>query len=261
MAEQITWGNETHWRTSDIQRIVRLAMAEADADMSESRVVDVVYTKRPPKAPKTPGQPRKRRKSNGISTNPSVVNIIFRSVSTLSRGDLKVDGKKVITHVTIQLPKRGATNPHPVAMVALAANRAVAGKVDEDATLLAFSDVYFMANYLAYQFAAEAKLTYEDEDGSLDTKSRALRPDFREITPPTWVDPGKLFIAKYKDPLKDAGYLDFVKKKETAIKRETSNIERLEKEIKAGQKKLAAAKRRKKAAERAIKDATERRTA
>lgn len=265
MAEQITWVNETHWRTSDIQRIVRLAMAEAGAEPSESRVVQAIYTKPPPKTKKKPSVPawqrkKKRKRKRGYQTKPSVTNITFQSVSTRPQGDLRFDGKKVMTLVTLHLPKRGSSSPHPVAMVALAANRAVAGKVDEDATLLAFSDVYFMANYLAAQFAAEAVFAYEDEDGSIKAKHEELRGDLREITPPTWADPSKLYIAKYKDPLKDQGYLDFIAKKETAIKRDTTTIARLEKEIKAAERKLRDAKRRKKAAEKAIKDATERRT-
>ena len=260
MAEQITWENETHWRTSDIQRIVRLAMAEADADVGEPRVVTTVYTKAPPKAKKQAGQRRKRRKPSGHSSNPSVANITFHSSAT-TKDDVKVGGQKVTTLVTLHLPRRGSTNPHPVAMVALAANRAVAGKVDEDDTLLAFSDVYFMANYLAYQFAYEASFLYEDENGELVNRWQELRSDFREVTAPTWADPSKLFIAKYRDPLKDATYLAFVKKKRTAIRTETTRIAAAEKVVTAAQKRLRDARKRKKAAEKAIKDATERRTA
>jgi hypothetical protein len=145
-------------------------------------------------------------------------------------------------------------------MVALAANAAVAGKVDEDATLLPFSDVYFIANYLAYHFAHETSRLYEDEEGKLSERREVLREHYREVTPPNWADASKLFIAKYKDPLKDATFLDFVQKKETAIKRETTTIERLEKEIKSAQRKLRDARKRKKTAEKAIKSATERRT-
>lgn len=256
MAEQITFENETHWRLVDIQRIVRLAMAHADADMSEPRIVRVLYTKKPRKTKKTG---TKRRKPNGNVTNPSVANVNFRSASMM-KGDLRVGGRKLQTEVVIYLPRRGTKDPHPVAMVALAANAAVAGKVDEDATLLPFSDVYFIVNYLAYQFAHEAGRLYEDEDGEIEKRWKGLRSYFRETTPPGWGDASKLFIAKYKDALKDATYLDFVKKKETAIKREQTTIERLEKEIKSAQRKLRDARKRKKSAEKAIKDATERRT-
>lgn len=255
MAQQIEFHNETHWRLTDIQRIVRLAMVEAGADMTESRIVRAIYKKAPPKLKKKPGVPRKRRKSNGISTNPSVGNVMFKSDATSMKGK-----SGVMTEVTLLLPRRGSKDPHPIAMVALAASHAVAGKVDEDATLLPFSDVYYLVNYLAYQFACEAVLAYEDEDGSLAAKKSALRVWYGEISCPPWADPSKLFIAKYKDPLKDATYQSFVQKKETAIKRETTTIARLEKEIQTAQKNLRAAKRRRKAAEKAIKDATERRT-
>ena len=250
----LTFENETHWRTSDVQRIVRLAMAEADTGMDEPRVVRVLYPKKPRS---TKGTKQKRRKPNGIVTNPSVANVVFRT-DLLS--ETPKDSKDKTTEIIIYLPRRGSKDPHPVAMVALAANRAVAGKVGEDDTLLPFSDVYFMANYLAYHFASEAWLLYEDENGKLREKWESLRQFYRETSPPAWADPSKLFIAKYRNPLKDATFVAFLKKKRTAIKTETTRIATEKKAVAAAQKRLKDAEKRKKAAEKAIKDATERRT-
>jgi len=255
----LTFENETHWRISDIQRIVRLAMTEADTGMGEPRVVRVLYPKKPRSAKATKGTKRKRCKPNGIVTNPSVANVVFRT-KTLLKDALRVNGEEKTTEIIIYLPRRGAKDPHPVAMVALAANRAVAGKVSKDDTLLPFSDVYFIANYLVYHFASEAWQLYEDETGKLKEKWESLRQFYRETTPPSWADPSKLFIAKYRDPLKDATFVAFLKKKRTAIKTETTRIATEKKAVAAAQKRLKDAEKRKKAAEKAIKDATERRT-
>ena len=256
---RLTFENETHWRTTDIQRIVRLAMAEADTGMSEPRVVRVLFPKKPRSTKATKGGVKqKRRKPNGIITNPSVANVVFRT-KTLLKDALRVNGEEKTTEIIIYLPRRGAKDPHPVAMVALAANRAVAGKVSEDDTLLPFSDVYFIANYLVYHFASEAWQLYEDETGKLKEKWESLRQFYRETTPPEWGDPSKLFIAKYRDPLKDATFLAFLRKKRKAIKVETTRIATEKKAVAAAQKRLKDAEKRKKAAEKAITDATERR--
>jgi len=256
---KLTFENETHWRTKDVQRIVRLAMDKGGADVSEARVVRVLYPKRASKTSKKKKR-RTRRKSTGQPTNPSVANIRFCSnvmqteTLTVSNGERR--GEKVETEVIIYLPRQGAKKDHPVAMVALAANRAVAGVVDDDSTLLAFSDVYFTANYLAYHFARETLLLYDDKDGALAKLTTDLREMYREISCPEWVDPSKLYIAKYKDPLKDATFQSFIAKKETAIKREETTISRLTGEIASAKRKLKAAEKRKKAAEKSIKDAT-----
>jgi hypothetical protein len=261
--KKLTFENETHWRTKDVQRIVRLAMDAGGADVSEARVVRILYPKKASKVSKKKTR-RTRRKSTGEPTNPSVASIRFCAKAmttgglTVSDGDRR--GEVVETEIVIHLPRQGAKKDHPVAMVALAANRAVAGIVEEDAALLPFSDVYFMANYLAYHFAYEALLLYDDENGALKKKTTDLREFYREISCPEWVDASKLYIAKYKDPLKDATFQSFVKKKEAAIKREQTVVDRLTDEIASAQRKRRAAEKRKKAAEKSLKDATARRS-
>ena len=262
---RLTFENETHWRTTDIQRIVRLAMTEAGVEVSEPRVVRVLYPKKPRKTKKKPTTPTKpvRRRNPVVVSNPSVCNLLVRS-NVLTQETVRVrggerKGEEVTTEITIFLPRRGSKDPHPVAMVALAASRAVAGVVDEDTTLLPFSDVFFLVNNLSYFLAKETAALYDDPDGKLDENRKRLFEDRGEVTPPSWADPSKLYIAKLKDKFKDATFLAFVKKRETYIKRCKSDIKREEKIIADATRRMKKAQQGKKTAELAIRNATERR--
>jgi hypothetical protein len=221
----LTIENKTHWRKSDIERIVRAAIKEADADPAESRTVYVAYPDR--------GMSRK-----------NVLTCRFKS-----------------SKIDVFMPKRGSRDLHPNVMVALAASRTAATSgVDKDAKILAVANTYFLANYLAFQFAKEALLDYEDEDGKLKAKLGELNKHKHSINCPTWASPESLFVVQYKDPLLDGTYLSKVAKKRTAIKTAETVILTQEKIIAKAQKTLKNAKARKKAAVKSIKDMTERRT-
>jgi hypothetical protein len=227
----LTIENETHWKKSDIERIVRDALKEADGDPSETRNVTVKY----------------QRLGEG-----SRVSYVFYGLQ--ERGEKRGS-------LLILLPKRGPRNMHSNAMVALAASRAadLAG-LDKDTTILAVSDSYFLANALAFEFAKEAFFLYEDGDGKLARKRRDLSDRRRSIQCPSWGNPERLFITKYKDPKKDGTYLAKVKKKKTAIKRAETEIIKYEGELAAVKRKLKGAKARKKAAEKSLKDMAARRS-
>jgi hypothetical protein len=224
--------NDTHWRTSDIKRIIQLALSEADADPGEDRKATIRYQK----------------KGKG-----SRVSYVYYQVNGTKPGDPGA--------LCVYLPKRGPKDTHPNAMVALAASRdmATAG-VDQDAVVLAVSDTYFLANAFAFEFAKEAVLLYEDSDGSMANKVSVLAQSRRSINAPSWCSSDKLFVCKYKDPRKDGTYLAFVKKKETAIKAATSRIENLEAEMASLKKKLTSARATKRRAEKALSAAKQRRS-
>jgi hypothetical protein len=240
-------------------------MEAGHADSTERRVIRIMYTERTPKRGKK--KQRKKRKENEVS-NPSGLYVRFTSSLLLASankpphkvlgGEFK--GEEVATEIGIYMPKRGRRDPHSVAMVALAAEAAVAPHIEEDTKLLDFESTYFLANHLAAKFAEESWRTYEDPDGTLGAAYMELR-EFRQAgSPPETVPNDKLFIAKYKDPKLDATYRSFVKRKETAIKRETTAIEGLESEINKLRGRLKNAKKRKKLAEKALRDAASRRS-
>lgn len=219
MSRTLTINNETHWRTTDIRRIVRMAIDAGGADPKLQREVNVKFTRK-----------------------------------AQAHFSVKVQDGKQIERITVRLPRRGSKDPHPVAMVALAASHAV--DVDENTPLLPFSDVYALANYLAHEFAFETWRLDPSDEPDWNEELEAVADS---VAPPNWGEGEKLYIAKYKDPLKDATYLDFVKKKETAIKREATRIATLEGEIATRQRHLKEAIKRKKKHEKALRDARERR--
>ena len=117
MSRSLTIENVTHWKSSDILRIVRAARDEAGADPRRSRHVTVKWQ--------------------------------TRNASRTSYRFVRQDDVPS-TNITIWLPKRGSSVPHPNTMIALAA----AG-IDSSTPLLAVSESYFLANALVWEFARE----------------------------------------------------------------------------------------------------------
>lgn len=225
--------NATHWRTSDIKRIVRLALARAGGDTRLTRNVNVDYLS-------------KRR--NG---NTSVVRVKLT-------GALKIyNGKHQANTIWIYLPKRGPRDHHsnPMVTLAIATDIADAGFATDD-VVLAASQSYFLANYLAFRFAEE-RIHLQDE---VAENMRELEDNCRAVMAPSWADSKKLLIAKYRDPLKDGSFLGFMAKKEETIRRAEADMEKIDNEIAKLQDRRKRAVARKTQAAKAIRDAKKRRS-
>lgn len=227
----LTIDNTTHWKSSNVETLVRAAMKEAGAVSAEPRTVRVRYQK----------------KKAG-----SRVSFLYSPITELRKEGV----------VELFLPKRGPKDIHPNAMVALAVAADVADSgISKETNVLAVSDTWFLANGLAFQFARESSNNYvETEGGSLRKKREALRPHERSIQCPGWGETRQFFITQYKNPKLDGTYLAMVKKKQSAIKLQETLIAKAEKELKAVQKRLRGAKSRKKAAEKSLKDMAARRS-
>lgn len=243
--------NETHWRTPDIQRLVKAAVVAARADPSRTRRVNVVY------------HTKKVAKRKGRKTVP---------VSELGY-DCEI--KQRVTKITIKMPKNGPKDLHHNPMVAIA----VAASLPADGTVLAPQETFWFANSLAYELCNEPGACEKDVEVSLygmpgagGEPKTVLRPTFdREhnddlektrgsLDPPAWADASKLLVFKVKDPLKDGTYLDFVKRKTTALKKAETAIEKETATIEAAKRRLKKARDRKKEIERSLKSAKERRS-
>jgi len=230
----LTIDNKTHWRTSDVERIIRDALKVGGGDVSETRLVFINYQK----------------KKNGKGSRVSYVYYRCEHAQIGSPGNLNV-----------YLPKRGPKDTHPNAMVALAASRdmATAG-ISEKTVVLAVSDTYFLANAFAWEFATEAARLYEEEECISNEERKALSVANRSIQCPPWGDSARFFIQKYKDPKKDGTYLDKVEKKKALIKRAEREIATAEHGLASAKKSLKRAKARKKAAEKSLRDMAARRS-
>lgn len=221
--------NETHWRTPDIKRLVGVCLDAADVDPDRKRKVTVVYNK-------------KRRKA---------VSVV----------DFEIEIRKKDTLLTIMLPKNGPKDPHSNGMIAIASAVAAPGPGE----LLAPSQTFWMAHYLAKEFALEpGALLIEvecDEDTRVTNRERfnELRRACGSDMPPVWANAADLLICKVIDPKKDGTYLAFIDKKERAIKRAENAIKKEEKAVVSANRRLKDAKERKKKAIKALKDAEERR--
>jgi len=224
----LTFENKTHWRTSDFQRLVRAAREAVGYEAPLGIVIEF----------------GKRKPIPWIKMN-KVVGHTKRPVP--------------YQRMAFQVMKRGPKDPHPIAMLAMAASYAVKDEVTEDTTLLAFSDVYYLANYFAYLLARHRAETEELSDEELG-RMQKFRSNGGEITCPSWIAPEKLFVAKYRDPKKDATYLSFLKKKEVLIKKLDKEIKDLEGLTVRTKKKIATRRRKKSAAEKTIQAAKARRS-
>jgi hypothetical protein len=210
MSRVLTIENETHWKSSDILRIVRAAIAAAGADPKKKRLISVTWE----------------------DSNKAVMSGAIVDASS---------------HIRIGLPKRGPKSPHANPMIVLAASA-----IPVDTTMLAVSESYRIANYLAFAMAYETDID--------DRLYRQLKDSYMSTNPPSWSNANKLIITKYKDPKKDGTYLSFVARKKKAIARAEADIEREHKAVKAAERRLKSAKARKKKAEKALRVAAERRS-
>jgi hypothetical protein len=116
MSRALTIDNSTHWKSTDILRIVRAARDEGGAD------------------------PKRRR---NVTVRWQTLNASQTDYHFVAQADDSIE-------ISIYLPKRGPKVQHRNALVALAA----AG-IDADTTMLAVSDSYFLANALAWEFSRE----------------------------------------------------------------------------------------------------------
>lgn len=207
--------NNTHWRTSDIKRFLHALLDRVNVARSEVGSVLVEWQTR------------------------------NASKATAKAG---FDGDSI--HIALYLPKKGPKNHHKNAMLAVAC----AAAQTTDAEVLAFQEVFRMANVLAFKLVDEwcHAGTVEDPDKILNAVGTTSKPD--------WAPIETFQIQKYKDPLKDGTYLDFVKKKQKAISRAEKDVERETERIAAAQRRLKLAEERKKKAQKALKDARSRRT-
>ena len=194
--------NHTHWRSTDIKRLVQGAIDAAGVEQTDEQDVSIKYA--------------------------SIITVLVSAWGVINIG----------------LPKRGTKSPHPNAMVALA----TAG-VESNTTLLAFQDVFWLANFLAWKLSS---------DGN-GTGANLLSQQRRSINPPSW---GRdLYIAKYADPLKDASFVAFAERKEKEIATAQGRVDKWDAEQRRVDKNLTRAKRDLAAAKKSLKDAKKRRTA
>jgi hypothetical protein len=212
MSRSLTIENPTHWKSSDILRIVRAARDGAGADPKRRRHVTVKWQTR----------------------NASQTSYQFRAQVS----------DPVQTDITIWLPKRGPKVPHPSALTALAA----AG-IDSSTPLLAVSDSYFLANALAWEFAREA--CNGNLVSVLAPMKRSINPpswgDGETLVISKYADPAKDgtfrdYVAKKEKAITAAQ--ERIDKWTTELERSKRNLAHAKKDLKKHQTSLADAKKR-----------------
>ena len=249
----LTITNETHWRTSDIKRLVTACIEAADGCDDWKRSVDVIYHTK-----------RRRRRSNSRAKGPVVI--------AVSRVDYEVKHEEKITKITLKLPKKGKKEIHSNPMIVIAVSAAAPG----EGALLSVSETFWLARGLAYELTCEPDACMKEEEvermGMMGQGRRMVTVTVRDYdkvhvfyknrgidTPPNWTDAANLLICKVKDPKLDGTYLAFVKKKTTALKLAETAIKTETKAVKDAQRRLRAAKARQKAITKSLADAAERR--
>jgi uncharacterized small protein (DUF1192 family) len=208
MTQTLTVENETHWKTSDIKRIIRSAINAAEADPKRPRQVKVTW-----------------------QTKGSRVSYRFTN-----RHD--PEGSKIF----IYLPRKGPKLLHHNALIALAA----AG-IAAETPMLAVSDSFFLANALAWELSREVgmgdialKVLSRSTAPPSWTNSTTLI-----IT--KYADPKKdgTFVAFSKRKLKDIASADErIAKWQAELERAKKNLARAKKDKKKAATALAAAKKR-----------------
>ncbi len=154
--------NETHWRSSDIRRLVNACLNAAEADLSRKYKVVVIYNVRHRKL--------RYKKSTMALT----------AISTI---DLAVSIWPLDTFITIKLPKGGPRNIHSNPMVAIASSAAA----PREGKLLSPSETYRLANNLAFMLSREDPANILMMD---------LCDGRKSDMPPAWADAAKLLICK-----------------------------------------------------------------
>jgi len=230
--------NATHWRTSDIKRVILLALTHVGGD---------------------PNLPRKCRVGHATVRGKTISRTNRINIQRFDRVKDIGNGFKT-GEIVIWLPRRGPRNYHhnPMVALAIATDIADAG-ITADTEVLAPSESYFLANCLAYEFAME-RFNLGGGKPIADVDFKGLEADRRSVLPPTWADSKALLICKYRDPMKDAAFLDFVSKKEETIRRAEADMEKIDDEIAKLQDRRKRAVARKTQAAKAIRDAKKRRS-
>lgn len=208
--------NVTHWKTSDIRRLIRAAMAEGGGDPKPQRRVDVIY------------QPK------GQGSN---ISYIFKPVA---------DGQtEMMRHIRIFLPKRGPKVPHHNAMVVLGA-----ATIESKTPILAVSDTYFLGNALAWEFAKEEDFHGDKEQELRGMKRSTNPPDWQRndnLIITKYADPkkdaGYLSFVKKKEKLV-AGAQVRITKYRAEVAAAKKRLARANKDEKKALKALADAKKR-----------------
>ena len=217
MARTLTFENETHWKTSDVRRIVQAAAAEAQTDPKRRRVVRI----------------RWQIKGSRVS---------YRVTG--------VDLNSEETKVEIFLPRKGPKALHHNALIALAA----AG-IDADTPMLAVSDSYFVANALAFEFSKEAVRLGAVDDNSkvkeLEPQKRSTDPppwaDATKLVITKYADPvkdGAYVVFKEKKEAEIEAAQVRIDKYQAAVNKAERLLKRAKKDKKSAQDALAAAKKR-----------------
>jgi len=211
----ITIENETHWKSSDIRRIVRAAMAASDSDPSEDYLIQVHW-----------------------------------QTLNASRSGVSVESLRDCTRIRLWLPKRGPKSPHSNAMLALAA-----AAIDANTTMLAISESYSIAHVLAYElynYDGSGVTAADDERWTALYEARLLDTppewgDANKLIITKYKDPKKdgtylEFVERRKREISRA---------EHDIERETGIMEKAKRRLKLAQaRKTRAEKALKSAAER-----------
>ena len=216
--------NDTHWRTEDICTLIQTCIDFSDENPVKVKV-EVVYNEYRSKPRKKGAKTRLVQRSN-----------IEFELSEVDRTPL---------FVKLKLPRNGPRELHDVPMVAIAA----ASAAPTDGTLLAPSETFKLANELVFHLSSY--------DHGRDNN---LSDHWNSNLAPTWAPVEKFLICKVDDPMQDATYLAFVKKKTTALKRAKSDVKREEKALRDAQRRLKKAQDRIKAIEKSLADAEARRS-
>jgi hypothetical protein len=215
MANKLTIENETHWKSSDILRIVRAARDEAGADPKRYRHVIVKWQKR-----------------NASQTSYRYVPVVDSASERRS------------AEIHIWLPKKGPKVPHPSALVALGA----AG-IDSATPLLAVSDSYFLANALAWEMSR--RVDDQQKEHELATMRRSVNPppwgDGETLVISKYADPARDgtfvdYVSKKEKAIEKAQAR--VDKWETEFERAKRNLAKAKKDLRAEQRSLTDAKKR-----------------
>jgi hypothetical protein len=205
--------NETHWRTSDVKRIVDAALTACGVDDEQDRdgfKFSVEWA---------PGPQASARARDVRNT----------------------------TEVTILLPRRGPKDPHSNPMMALAI---AALEADEGAVVLAGSESFRMANALATRIAMRMDISKERHDALHNASNSDMPPAW--APPETFViqkfkDP-KLdgafrdFVAKKEKALTRAD--QDMKRAEAEAKQAMGRLKKAQSRKKAAERSLQAARER-----------------
>jgi len=208
MARTLTFVNETHWKTSDVSRIVKAALAASGADSKRRRYIYIKWS---------------------------------GSNATQYWFEQTLDQTAEMT-IELALPRRGPKTLHPKALIALAA-----ASIDTSTPMLAPSDSWFIANALYYEFCGECFLrTPEDQivGRSKDPPSWANASDLI-IT--KYADPAKDgayldFVAKKEKEIATAQAR--VEKWRAEGARVQKNLKRAERDLRRHQKSLRESRKR-----------------